>query len=110
MPLQLAGPAAFPLDRMLAILGALLEEYDADMRPPAPQYQIPGEYTDAEIGRVAVYGAISRLTKIRLLDRTTPNERLDGPPMFKARITHEVALELAKQLGLPLNDLLYEQM
>ncbi|KAL1693168.1 origin recognition complex subunit 5 C-terminus-domain-containing protein [Schizophyllum commune] len=110
VPLQLAGPAAFPLDRMLAILGALLEEYDADMRPPAPQYQIPGEYTDAEIGRVAVYGAISQLTKIRLLDRTTPSERLDGPPMFKARITHEVALELAKQLGLPLNDLLYEQM
>ena len=110
MPLQLAGPAAFPLDRMLAILGALLEEYDADTRPPAPQYQIPGEYTDAEIGRVAVYGAISQLTKIRLLDRTTPSERLDGPPMFKARITHEVALELAKQLGLPLNDLLYEQM
>ncbi|KAI4517425.1 hypothetical protein K525DRAFT_210921 [Schizophyllum commune Loenen D] len=110
VPLQLAGPAAFPLDRMLAILGALLEEYDADTRPPAPQYQIPGEYTDAEIGRVAVYGAISQLTKIRLLDRTTPNERLDGPPMFKARITHEVALELAKQLGLPLNDLLYEQM
>ncbi|KAI5889017.1 uncharacterized protein SCHCODRAFT_02690849 [Schizophyllum commune H4-8] len=110
VPLQLAGPAAFPLDRMLAILGALLEEYDADTRPLAPQYQIPGEYTDAEIGRVAVYGAIGQLTKIRLLDRTTPNERLDGPPMFKARITHEVALELAKQLGLPLNDLLYEQM
>ncbi|TRM70336.1 origin recognition complex subunit 5 C-terminus-domain-containing protein [Schizophyllum amplum] len=110
VPLQLAGPAAFPLDRMLAILGALLEEYDADNRPPAPQYQIPGEYTDAEVGRVAVYTAITQLTKIRLLDRTTPADRLDGPPMFKARITHEMALELAKQLSLPLNDLLYEQM
>ena len=45
----------FPLDRMLAILGVLLEENDADTRPPAPEYEIPGEYTEVEISRVAVY-------------------------------------------------------
>ena len=45
----------FPLDRMLAILGVLLEENDADTRPPALEYEIPGEYTEMEISRVAIY-------------------------------------------------------
>lgn len=49
----------FPLDRMIAILGVLLEENDADVRPPAPEYSIPGEYTEMEISRVAIYALVS---------------------------------------------------
>ena len=49
----------FPLDRMTAILGVLLEENDADTRPPAPEYTIPGEYTEMEISRVALFGQVS---------------------------------------------------
>ena len=48
----------FPLDRMLAILGVLLEENDADTRPPAPEYEIPGEYTEMEIARVVLYANV----------------------------------------------------
>lgn len=49
---------AFPLDRLIAILGALLEENDVETRLPAPEFTIPGEYTDMEISRVAVYSAV----------------------------------------------------
>lgn len=43
---------------MIAILGALLEENDVDSRLPAPEFTIPGEYTDMEINRVAIYNAV----------------------------------------------------
>lgn len=46
------------MDRVLAILGILLEEYDADSRPPAPEYQLPGEYSDMEIRRVSTYSEV----------------------------------------------------
>lgn len=50
----------FPLDRLLAILGILLEEYDYDSRPQEPEYLsgVPGEETELELGRVHVYGAV----------------------------------------------------
>ena len=53
------GPIAFPLDRLIAILGVLLEENDADARPHAPEYTIPGEYTEIEISRVAIFAQVS---------------------------------------------------
>ncbi len=43
---------------MIAILGVLLEENDADYRPPAPEYTIPGEYTEMEISRLAVFSQV----------------------------------------------------
>lgn len=52
---------AFPLDRMIAILGVLLEENDADVRPLAPEYSIPGEYTETEISRVATFAQVHAL-------------------------------------------------
>ena len=48
----------FPLDRLLAILGILLEEYDADLRPDIPELALSGEYTELELGRVHVLGAV----------------------------------------------------
>ena len=58
IPQRLLGPTAFPLDRLIAILGVLLEENDVDTRPVAPQYTLPGEYTEMEIARVAVYANV----------------------------------------------------
>jgi origin recognition complex subunit 5 len=58
---HLLGPSPFPVDRMIAILGALLEENDVDSRPSYPEFTIPGEYTDMEINRVAIYNAVSTL-------------------------------------------------
>ena len=46
------------MDRMIAILGALLEENDAGSRPTAHEFRVPGEYTDMEISRVGVYSAV----------------------------------------------------
>lgn len=46
---------------------------------------------------------------MRLLRRVSPPERLDGPPMFKCAITYEMSLRVAKDLGVPLNDLIFEQ-
>lgn len=53
----------FPLDRLLAIVGVLLEENDADARLPAPQYSIPGEYTDMEISRVVLHIQVYHISK-----------------------------------------------
>ena len=47
---------------MTAILGILLEENDVETRPPAPEYNIPGEYTEIEISRVAIYAQVSPLS------------------------------------------------
>ena len=48
------------MDRVLAILGILLEEYDTDSRPPAPEHKLPGEYSDMEIRRVSTYSGVCR--------------------------------------------------
>lgn len=46
---------------------------------------------------------------MRLLHRTSPVDKLDGPPMFKCGIDYDTALALARQLEVPLNDLVWEQ-
>ncbi|KAF7760444.1 hypothetical protein Agabi119p4_11120 [Agaricus bisporus var. burnettii] len=107
IPSHLLGPSPFPIDRMIAILGALLEDNDVDTRIPHPEFTIPGEYTDMEISRVAIYNAVMELASMRLLIRTSPPDRIDGPPMFKSAISQDTALLLAKQLQIPLNDLLW---
>jgi len=110
VPQRFLGPVAFALDRMIAILGALLEENDIDGRYIPRQFSIPGEFTDMEINRVGVFSTIMELTSMRLLYRTSPMDRLDGPPMFKCAVSYDVTLALAKQLMIPLNDLLWDPM
>lgn len=58
IPQRLLGPTTFPLDRVVAVLGVLLEENDAESRPVAPQYSLPGEYTEMEIARVALFASV----------------------------------------------------
>ncbi|RDX41623.1 hypothetical protein OH76DRAFT_188022 [Lentinus brumalis] len=108
IPQRLLGPTTFPLDRLMAILGVLLEENDADVRPVAPQYTLPGEYTEMEIARVALYANIVELASMRLLVRTTPPDHLDRVPMFKCGIGYDLAIKVAKSIGIILNDLVYE--
>ncbi|ETW75282.1 hypothetical protein HETIRDRAFT_423004 [Heterobasidion irregulare TC 32-1] len=107
---RLLGPMTFPLDRLLAILGILLEEYDYDSRPQEPEYLsgVPGEETELELGRVHVYGAVVELSTARLLHRTSPSDKLDGPPTFKCGISYDVAMALAKDLSVPLLDLMWD--
>lgn len=50
------------MDRMLAILGALLEDNDNDEDSRAfmkINFNVPGEYTDTELTRVGVYSTVS---------------------------------------------------
>jgi origin recognition complex subunit 5 len=108
LPQRLTGPTPFPLDRMLAILGVLLEEYDVETRPPMGVPFAPGERTDLELSRVQVMSAVMELSSMRLVHRTSAPDRLDGPPMFKSGISYDVALELAKQVGLPLRDFIWD--
>ncbi|KAF8154503.1 origin recognition complex subunit 5 C-terminus-domain-containing protein [Crassisporium funariophilum] len=110
VPQRLLGPAAFALERMVAILGALLEENDMDDRLLPRHFGVPGEYTDMEISRVGVFSSIMELTSMRLLHRTSPPDRLDGPPMFKCAISYDATLGLAKELGVRLNDLLWDPL
>lgn len=56
---------------MLAILGILLEEYDADSRPPASEYKLPGEYSDMEIRRVSTYSGVCSATFLIQFARLT---------------------------------------
>ncbi|KAI6101091.1 OPT oligopeptide transporter protein-domain-containing protein [Pisolithus croceorrhizus] len=86
---RLLGPSTFPLDRLLAILGALLEEHDVDSWPFDHRFVLPGEYTDMEIGRIHVYAAVSELAFMRALHRISPMEKMDGPPTFKCGISYE---------------------
>jgi origin recognition complex subunit 5 len=48
------------------------------------------------------------LANARLIMRTSPAEKLDGPPMFKCGISYAVALALAKGLDVPLQDLMWD--
>jgi len=45
---------------------------------------------------------------MHLLVRTSAGDRIDGPVLLKSGISREVALALAKELEVPLNDLLWE--
>lgn len=110
VPQRLLGPVVFPLDRLLAILGALLEENDVENRPHESCFELPGEQTDMELGRVHIYAAISELTSMRALHRTTAVEKLEGPPMYKCGISFRVAGAIAKGLQVPLNDLMWDPL
>ncbi|KAF9479130.1 putative origin recognition complex, subunit 5-like protein [Pholiota conissans] len=105
---RLVGPTPFVLDRMIAILGALLEDNDVESRLADRQLTIPGEHTDMEIARVGIFSSVMEQTSMRLLHRTTHADRLDGPPMFKCAISYDAATVLAKELKITLNDLLWD--
>lgn len=50
------------------------------------------------------------LASMRLLVRTSPPDRLDGTPTFKCGIGFELAAKLARDLGIVLNDLMYDPL
>ena len=50
------------------------------------------------------------LASIWLLHRTSPADKFEGPPMFKCGISYEDTLRLAKELDVPLNDLLWDSV
>lgn len=83
------------LDRMLGVLGALLEEnIDTGIHLQTSEFSIPGEEAGVEMSRVAVYAAI-----IRAVDW------LDGPPTFWAAVRYEMTVWLARESDVSFRDL-----
>ncbi|KAJ7489192.1 putative origin recognition complex, subunit 5-like protein [Mycena latifolia] len=95
---RVLGPNPFPLDRLIAILGALLEENDADHRT----------FFGMEIAQVGIYNTIIELADTGLLHRISATDKLDGPPTFKCGVSYSTASALAQQLDVSLNDLLWD--
>ncbi|KAI0049321.1 hypothetical protein FA95DRAFT_1556974 [Auriscalpium vulgare] len=110
VPQRLLGPAPFPLDRMLAILGLLLDEYDLDNRLVGEEYTLLGEYTEMEVGRVWIAAAVNELAAMRLLQRAALADRIDGPPAFRCALPYEDALALGRELKVPVLDLMWESV
>ncbi|KAJ3839619.1 origin recognition complex subunit 5 C-terminus-domain-containing protein [Lentinula raphanica] len=122
IPQRFLGPSPFPLERLIAILGSLVEENDpiaseinkaTSLAPDGLDFRIPGERTDYEVTRVGVYASIAQLTSLRLLVRTTSVDKLDGlSAMFKcgsgAPSSYEVILDLARGLDVSLPDLIWD--
>ncbi|KAJ3763553.1 origin recognition complex subunit 5 C-terminus-domain-containing protein [Lentinula raphanica] len=122
IPQRFLGPSPFPLERLIAILGSLVEENDpiaseinkaTSLAPDGLDFRIPGEGTDYEVTRVGVYASIAQLTSLRLLVRTTSVDKLDGlSAMFKcgsgAPSSYEVILDLARGLDVSLPDLIWD--
>jgi len=113
VPQRLLGPAAFPLDRLIAIIGSLMEEHDEN--GPTLGASLGDDDQDTEkdtelaVGGVEVSATISELVTMRLLHRTTPIDKLDGPPSFKCGITQTRAFELARELDIStLADLMWD--
>lgn len=48
------------------------------------------------------------LASMHLLHRATPSDKLDPSSTFKCGIPYEVALSIARDLEVPLNDLVWE--
>ena len=51
---------------------------------------------------------VKELTTMHLLHRTSPPDRVEMTPVFKCGIGYDAALTLARDVGIPLNDLMWE--
>ncbi|KLO12301.1 hypothetical protein SCHPADRAFT_424202 [Schizopora paradoxa] len=104
----LQGPMTFPYDRLIAILGALLLEYDDGARQ---SLSFSGSIlnVESEVFRIQTNALIQDLMSKHLLHRTTAPERFDSM-QFKCGITQEQGLALARRLGIPLAELMWDPM
>jgi origin recognition complex subunit 5 len=50
------------------------------------------------------------LSQTHLLHRTSPPDKLDGPPMFKCGIGWDLVEGLGKDIGVRVGDLLWEEV
>ena len=51
---------------------------------------------------------VKELASMHLLQRTSPVDRLDMTPVYKCGVGYDAALALARDVGVPLNDLMWE--
>ncbi|KAH8107296.1 origin recognition complex subunit 5 C-terminus-domain-containing protein, partial [Phellopilus nigrolimitatus] len=107
LPQRLIGPMTFPYDRLVAILGSLLREYDESEQTGQSFKYVFGLKEETDVYRVQTSASIQELISLRVLYRTTPQERIEASS-FKCGIGYEQALSLARKLGMPLIELMWE--
>ncbi|KAH7099954.1 origin recognition complex subunit 5 C-terminus-domain-containing protein [Auriculariales sp. MPI-PUGE-AT-0066] len=113
IPPRLAGPSAFPLERLIALLGRLLEDYDPPVQDDDTTVDVGAlslECAEVDVGRVQTLALINELSTLRLLHRTgAADKAIDGVVTFKCGISYAVTLVLAKELGIKgFSDYLWE--
>ncbi|KAI5117604.1 hypothetical protein M0805_006717 [Coniferiporia weirii] len=107
LPQRLIGPMSFPYDRLVAILGSLLQEYDELKQTGKPLEDNASLKAETDVYRVQTSSTVRELVSLRLLHRGTVHDKLDTP-VFKCGIGYDQALSLARKLSIPLNELLWE--
>ncbi|EJD07730.1 uncharacterized protein FOMMEDRAFT_144006 [Fomitiporia mediterranea MF3/22] len=107
LPQRLIGPTAFSYDRLIAILGSLLREY-GDLNQVGQSVEDVSELkAEVDVYRVQTSATIRELVSMHLLHHSTAQEKLDAPT-YRCGIGYDQALSLARKLGIPLTDLLWE--
>lgn len=107
---QLLGPKNFSFDRWLHIYGSLLHFVSESTLTTYSLNNLKtdsGIFTDNELGQVDVLQNIAHLTRIKMVQRTCPYERLDGMT-FKCAIGYHVASNLSKSFGVKLHEFLWD--
>ncbi|THH05550.1 hypothetical protein EW145_g4711 [Phellinidium pouzarii] len=108
LPQRLIGPMSFPYDRLISILGSLLQEYDESKQLGQPFEDIVSLKAETDVYRVQTSASIRELVSLRVLHRATVQDKLEVAS-FKCGIEYDQALLLARKVGVPLNDLLWER-
>lgn len=55
-----------------------------------------------------IFHQVMELTSMHLLQRTSPADRLGMSPVFKCGIGYDAAFSLSRDIGIALNDLMWE--
>lgn len=107
---NLLGPKNFSFDRWLHIYGSLLHFVSESTLTTYSLNNLKNDsrvFTDNELGQVDVLQNIAHLSRIKMVQRTCPSDRLDGMT-FKCAIGYHVASNLAKSFGVKLHEFLWD--
>ncbi|KAL5521206.1 hypothetical protein ACEPAG_9129 [Sanghuangporus baumii] len=102
---RLVGPMSFSYDRLVAILGSLLREYDDEIGKKLDD--VSELKVEVDVYRVQTSASIRELVSMHLLHRATAQEKLEGVS-FRCGIGYDQALLVARRLEIPLNELMWE--
>ncbi|TIA90293.1 hypothetical protein E3P99_01645 [Wallemia hederae] len=107
---QLLGPKNFSFDRWLHVYGSLLHFVSEASLTTYSLNNLKFDtslFTDNELGQVDILDNVAHLTRIKMVQRTCPHDRLDGMT-FKCAIGYHVASNLAKTFGVRLHEFLWD--
>ncbi|GJJ15080.1 hypothetical protein Clacol_009355 [Clathrus columnatus] len=117
VPQRLLGPITFPLDRLVAIVGSIMEEYYEEQKN-TESVQSDDENGDDDVNakdiemvvrKVQVLATITELVNQGLLDRIASEKAELDTMTYKCTINQTCAFALARELGIEsLKDYMYD--